>query len=58
MNDCGGCVANYLASECIALTLDDCPCENCLVKITCMVFCNDLEVHLEKAKKYIKENNS
>lgn len=56
-NDCEGCVANYVTSRCIALTLDDCPCSHCLIKIMCMVVCEDLVEHLRMAKACIRENN-
>ncbi len=58
MNDCEGCVANYITSRCIALTLDGCPCSHCLVKVMCMTVCDGLKSHLGRAKAYIKENNS
>lgn len=50
-SECEGCIAHDIAAgECTGLRVDNCPCLNCLVKVMCIKVCDELSIHMEKAR--------
>ncbi len=57
--DCEGCVTIWhlnLGSQCLCSLIEGCPCLHCLVKTMCINMCDDLEIHIEKAKRRLAIN--
>ncbi len=59
MNDCEGCrpvLDSRLYNRCLGTVIDNCPCQNCLVKVMCLCICIDLREYLEKARVKVNTN--
>ncbi len=48
IDECSGCRSITIRGGCKYKTIEDCPCENCLVKVVCTLPCPDLYVHNRK----------